>query len=322
MNRAGNLFEKICDIQNLHEAYYKASKNKRFTSGYINFRKDSETNLEKLRKSLVDGKYTHGQYRHFIITDPKQRLISAASFPDRVIHHAIMNVLEPVFERQFIFHTYACRKEKGTHAAVRYAFKCAGRSEFFLKLDVRKYFDSIDHTVLKQFLCRIIKDARCLELLFGVIDSYKIDFEGDSVGRKKGLPIGNLTSQFFANFYLSALDHFILEKLKPEGYVRYMDDMVIFGDSVKNLKNIFDEVDRFCLEKLALFLKIPVFGKTFRGVPFLGWRITKDRIFLLSKTKRRMKNRLKEIQKSFERGKITEEKAVERTKAVCAARVC
>ena len=322
MNRAGNLFEKICDIQNLHEAYYKASKNKRFTSGYINFRKDSETNLEKLRKSLVDGKYTHGQYRHFIITDPKQRLNSAASFPDRVIHHAIMNVLEPVFERQFIFHTYACRKEKGTHAAARYAFKCAGRSEFFLKLDVRKYFDSIDHTVLKQFLCRIIKDARCLELLFGVIDSYKIDFEGDSVGRKKGLPIGNLTSQFFANFYLSALDHFILEKLKPEGYVRYMDDMVIFGDSVKNLKNIFDEVDHFCLEKLALFLKIPVFGKTFRGVPFLGWRITKDRIFLLSKTKRRMKNRLKEIQKSFERGKITEEKAVERTKAVCAARVC
>ena len=171
-------------------------------------------------------------------------------------------------------------------------------------------------------MCRIIKDARCLELLFGVIDSYKIDFEGDSVGRKKGLPIGNLTSQFFANFYLSALDHFILEKLKPEGYVRYMDDMVIFGDSIKELKRIFDEVERFCLEKLALLLKVPVFGKTFFGVPFLGWRITTSRIFLLSKTKHRMKNRLKEIQKSFERGKITEEKAVERTKAVYAARVC
>ena len=139
--------------------------------------------------------------------------------------------------------------------------------------------------MLKQFLCRIIKDDRCLELLFGVIDSYNVDFKADSAARKKGLPIGNLTSQFFANFYLYALDH-------------------------------------FCLEKLALFLKIPVFGKTFRGVPFLGWRITKDRIFLLSKTKRRMKNRLKEIQKSFERGKITEEKAVERTKAVYAARVC
>ncbi len=156
--------------------------------------------------------------------------------------------------------------------------------------------------------------------MFGVIDSYKIDFEGDAAARKKGLPIGNLTSQFFANFYLSALDHFILEKLKPEGYVRYMDDMVIFGDSIKELKRIFDEVERFCLEKLTLFLKVPVFGKTFFGVPFLGWRITKDRIFLLSKTKRRMKNRLKEIQKAFKRGKITEEKAVERTKAVFAAR--
>lgn len=145
MKRFGNLFEKVCDIQNLHEAYYKASKNKRFTSGYINFRKNSETNLEKQRKTLIEGRYTHGQYRHFTITDPKQRLISAAPFADRVIHHAIMNVLEPVFERQFIFHTYACRKGKGTHAAARYAFKCARRSECFLKLDVRKYFDSIDH---------------------------------------------------------------------------------------------------------------------------------------------------------------------------------
>ena len=112
-------------------------------------------------------------------------------------------------------------------------------------------------------MCRIIKDARCLELLFGVIDSYKIDFEGDSVGRKKGLPIGNLTSQFFANFYLSALDHFILEKLKPEGYVRYMDDMVIFGDSIKELKRIFDEVERSCLEKVELFFKSPGIRKNF-----------------------------------------------------------
>ena len=104
--------------------------------------------------------------------------------------------------------------------------------------------------------------------------------------------------------------------------MRYMDDMVIFGDSIKELKRIFDEVERFCLEKLELFLKVPVFGKTFFGVPFLGWRITKDRIFLLSKAKRRMKNRLKEIQKAFERGKITEEKALERTEAVYAARVC
>ena len=136
------------------------------------------------------------KYIQFEIYDPKERMISVVPFPDRVMHHAIMNVLEPVFERQFIFHTYACRKGKGTHAAARYALKCAGHFEFFLKLDVRKYFDSIDHTVLKQLLCRIIKDARCLELLFGVIDSYKIDFEGDSVGRKKVFPSGTLPVSF------------------------------------------------------------------------------------------------------------------------------
>jgi retron-type reverse transcriptase len=130
--------------------------------------------------------------------------------------HAIINVLEGVFERLFIYHTYACRKGKGTHAAARYAFKCAERSTYFLKLDVRKYFDSIDHTVLKSLLCRIIKDTRCLELLFSVIDSYvSCHTAPDSASR--GLPIGNLTSQFFANLYLSPLDHFVLEQLKPEG---------------------------------------------------------------------------------------------------------
>ena len=285
MKRTASLFSQIVDYENLRLAWLKARKGKTSKKSVQNFSRNVNKNLQVIHDRMIASPPVLSKYIQFKIYDPKERMISVVPFPDRVIHHAIMNVLEPVFERQFIFHTYACRKGKGTHAAARYAFKCAGRSEFFLKLDVRKYFDSIDHTVLKQFLCRIIKDARCLELLFGVIDSYKIDFEGDSVGRKKGLPIGNLTSQFFANFYLSALDH-------------------------------------FCLEKLALFLKIPVFGKTFRGVPFLGWRITKDRIFLLSKTKRRMKNRLKEIQKSFERGKITEEKAVERTKAVYAARVC
>lgn len=285
MKRTASLFSQIVDYENLRLAWLKARKGKTSKKSVQNFSRNVNKNLQVIHDRMIASPPVLSKYIQFKIYDPKERMISVVPFPDRVIHHAIMNVLEPVFERQFIFHTYACRKGKGTHAAARYAFKCAGRSEFFLKLDVRKYFDSIDHTVLKQFLCRIIKDARCLELLFGVIDSYKIDFEGDSVGRKKGLPIGNLTSQFFANFYLSALDHFILEKL-------------------------------------ALFLKIPVFGKTFRGVPFLGWRITKDRIFLLSKTKRRMKNRLKEIQKAFERGKITEEKAVERTKAVYAARVC
>ncbi|MGN0731091.1 MAG: reverse transcriptase domain-containing protein [Treponema sp.] len=323
MKRAGKLFEKICCIQNLHEAYYKASKNKRLTAGYIDFRKNAEKNLASLRQSLLDGKYKHGKYRHFTITDPKQRLISAATFSDRVIHHAIMNVLEPVFERQFVFHTYACRKGKGTHAAARYAFKCAKKSTYFLKLDVKKYFDSIDHTILKQLLCRIIKDVRCLELLFCVIDSYKVPFCGDAASeREKGLPIGNLTSQFFANFYLSTLDHFVLEKLKPKAYVRYMDDIVIFEDSPLRLKQILKDVKVFCSEKLLLSLKMPVLGKCRNGVPFLGWKLSSKGIRILKKTQRRMKQKLFLIDAELVNGKISLEKACERAKSVYAARVC
>lgn len=319
MKRESNLFEKICNIQNLHESYYKASKGKRQSAEYLSFRQDAEKKLEELRQDLLQENYTAGAYRQFTIIDPKERIISAAPFKDRIIHHAIINVLEPVFERQFIYHTYACRKGKGTHAAARYAFKCAGHSAYFLKLDVRKYFDSIDHTVLKSLLCMIIKDRRCLELLFSVIDSYtSCHAVPDSASR--GLPIGNLTSQFFANQYLSPLDHFILEQLKPKGYVRYMDDMVLFADSLAELKGAFMEVEGFCCEKLNFLLKEPVFGKTIHGVPFLGWRITGRGIFLLGKTKLRMKKKLNQIQAECDGGKISDEKASERAMAVFAAR--
>lgn len=175
MKRATKLFDQICDIQNLHEAYYKASKSKRLSTEVMIFNQNYEQNLEKLRCSLIEGCYKHGKYRQFTIIDPKERIISAAPFADRIVHHAIINVLEPVFERQFIFHTYACRSGKGTHAAARYAFKKAKSCKYFLKLDVRKYFDSINHSILKNFLCRIIKDSCCLTLLFGVIDTYCVN---------------------------------------------------------------------------------------------------------------------------------------------------
>lgn len=313
MNRENNLFEKICSIQNLHESFYKASKGKRQSAEYLKFRQNAGKKLEELRQVLLQGIYTAGAYRQFTIIDPKERVISAAPFKDRIVHHAIINVLEPVFEKQFIYHTYACRKGKGTHAAARYAFKCAKKYQFFLKLDVRKYFDSIDHSVLKKILCRIIKDTRCLELLFSVIDSYETN-------KSCGLPIGNLTSQFFANLYLSSLDHFVLEQLKPKGYVRYMDDMVLFADSVAELKAAFTEIRCFCCERLNLLLKEPVFGKTRNGVSFLGWRITSNGIFLPGKTKRRMKKKLHEIQKDYNDGKISEEKMYERAMAVFASR--
>ena len=156
-----------------------------------------------------------------------------------------------------------------------------------------------------------------------MIDSYKVPFGGDAASeREKGLPIGNLTSQFFANFYLSLLDHFVLEKLKPKAYVRYMDDIVIFDDSLLRLKQIFNDVSVFCLEKLVLSLKIPVFGKCRNGVPFLGWKLSSKGIRILKKTQRRMKQKLFLIEAELAKGKISLEKACERAKSVYAARVC
>lgn len=313
MKRAKSLFNQIVSFENLRLAWLKARKGKTSKTAIKNFSHNVNTNLQLLHDRMISSPPLLSNYVQFKICDPKERIISVVPFSDRVIHHAIINVLEPVFERQFIFHTYACRKGKGTHAAARYAFKCAKRTTYFLKLDVRKYFDSIDHTVLKNLLSRIIKDSRCLELLFSVIDSYETN-------KSCGLPIGNLTSQFFANLYLSSLDHFVLEQLKPKGYVRYMDDMVIFADSVAELKAAFTEIRCFCCERLNLLLKEPVFGKTVHGVPFLGWRITSKGIFLLGKTKRRMKKKLHEIQKDYNDGKISEEKMCERAMAVFASR--
>lgn len=320
MKRAKSLFNQIVDYENLRLAWLKARKGKTAKKSVQNFSRNVNENLQIIRDRMILSPPVLSDYVQFKIFDPKERMISVVPFADRVIHHAIMNILEPVFERQFIFHTYACRKGKGTHAAARYAFKCAKSSAYFLKLDVKKYFDSIDHFVLKQLLCRIIKDSRCLSLLFSVIDSYKVSFEGGTSGREKGLPIGNLTSQFFANFYLSLLDHFVLEKLKPKAYVRYMDDIVIFDDSLLRLKQIFKDVSDFCSEKLVLSLKIPVFGKCRNGVPFLGWKLSSKGIRILKKTQRRMKQKLLLIEAEFSAGKISLDKAYKRAKSIFAAR--
>ncbi|MGN0739507.1 MAG: reverse transcriptase/maturase family protein [Treponema sp.] len=316
MKRAKSLFNQIACYENLRIAWLKARKGKTAKKSVQNFSKNVNENLFLIQQKIISNPPVLGDYVQFKISDPKERIISVVPFSDRVIHHAIMNVLEPVFERQFIFHTYACRKGKGTHAAARYAFKCAGRSAYFLKLDVKKYFDSIDHAVLKQMLCRIIKDRQCLSLLFCVIESYKVPCG------EKGLPIGNLTSQFFANYYLSPLDHFVLEKLKPRGYVRYMDDIVIFGDSLLSLKQIFKSVEIFCSEKLMLSLKMPVFGRCRNGVPFLGWKLSSQGIKILKKTKRRMSQKLSLVAEELSAGKITLEKTCERTKSIYASRVC
>jgi len=312
MKRQNNLFEKIVDYNNIRLAFLKAIRGNRSSPSGVNYSRNIDKNLSVLREKLLTLNCQWGGYTSFMITDPKLRTISTAPFEQRVMHHAIMNVLEPVMERPLVFHSYACRKGKGTHAAVRYAFDQCKTKPYFLKLDIRKYFDSIDHEVLKTQLRRLIKDRRVIILLDGIIDSYET-----TCGR--GVPIGNLTSQFFANMYLACLDHFVLEKLRPLAYCRYMDDFVLWASSHKQIKDMFIQVNEYANKELNLTIKLPVSGKTSCGLPFLGFLVKDKGIYLLQKSKRRVTERMTEITALLHQGNITEEKAAERVRSVFAA---
>jgi len=312
MKRVNYLFEQIVDYSNIRLAFLKALRGNRSSLSVISFCKNIDNNLFVIRNKLLSPHCPWGGYSSFLITDPKLRAISCAPFEQRIMHHAIMNILEPILERPLIHHTYACRKGKGTHAAVLYAFRQSKLNPWFLKLDIRKYFDSIDQQTLKTQLCRLIKDIRVIALLDGIIDSYKTK-------PSKGVPIGNLTSQFFANMYLSGLDHYVLEKLHADAYCRYMDDFVLWTSSQAKLKEMFVCVNEYVDKNLSLMLKKPVFGKSSNGLPFLGFLVKEKGIYLLQKSKRRVRERIEEITALLSCGTISEEKAAERARSVFAA---
>lgn len=307
MKRAKSLFNQIISYENVRLAWIKARRHKTSKNVVKNFSKNVIKNLLIVQKNLKSKPAILNSYTQFTIYEPKERIISVVPFVDRVMHHAIMNVLEPVFEKQFIYHTYACRKGKGSHKAIKYAFCKAKNCEYFLKLDVKKYFDNINHQILKQKISRIIKDKDCLSLLFNVIDSFSTE---------KGLPIGNLTSQFFANLYLSELDHFVLENLKPSGYCRYMDDFILFSNSKIDLKKMLNSIESFCLNNLLLTLKPYILGQCKDGIAFLGYKITCKDVDLLQKSKKRKKQKLRRINYEFENYFISETKYIERVKCL------
>ncbi len=231
-----NLFQKISSFENLLLAAHKAAKGKRENANVLNFFFKLEENLFQLGEELTRQSYRPGSYSTFRIYDPKPRMISAAPFRDRVVHHALINIIEPFFKRSFIFDSYANRVGKGTHKAIRRYQEFLRRYNFVLKCDIKKYFPSIDHEILKQLIRRTIFDQKTLWLLDTIIDGSNpqapiLDyFPRDELFtpfiRRKGLPIGNLTSQFFANVYLNPLDHFVKENLRCQGYLRYVDDCV------------------------------------------------------------------------------------------------
>lgn len=204
-----------------------------------------EHEVVALHHELRSGRYRPGPYHYFEIHEPKPRIVACAPFRDRVVHHAIVRVLEPLFEPRFIEDSYACRKARGVHAALRRAAGFTRGFAFALECDVRRYFASIDHEILLEQVARVVADARLLALLRQIVGSHADgeapDWRGpglfDGRFRRHGLPIGNLTSQFLANVYLSPLDHFVKHALRARGYVRYMDDFLLFANDRATLRS-------------------------------------------------------------------------------------
>ncbi|MDD3723585.1 MAG: RNA-directed DNA polymerase [Lutibacter sp.] len=287
MKRENNLISLIADPDNLRLAFWKARKAKDVKMEVAEFRKSLDKNLLTLRNELLLGNVQVGQYHYFTIYDPKEREICAASFRERVLHHALMNVCHANFEKYQIFVSYASRKGKGTYAAINRAKNYQRKYNWFLKLDVCKYFDSIDHCILKQLLAKRFKDVVLLNVFYNIIDSYETSTD-------KSLPIGNLTSQYFANHYLAVADHYLKEKLQIPAYVRYMDDMVIWSNDKNMLLKIGNEFQLFIETELNLRLKPFCLNSTDKGLPFLGYILFPKTILLNNNSRKRFKNKLKQ----------------------------
>ncbi len=304
MRRYGNLFEKVVSFENLLAAAKKAFRGKKDKARVARFYFDMETELLRIQEELLTGIYKPRPLRIFQIREPKVREIGASDFRDRVVHHALCNIIEPILERSFIHHSYACRTGKGTHSAVKQAQIFSRRYSYYLKCDIKKYFASIDHDILKESLARKFKDKKLIWLLNTIIDSAQSDQPG------KGVPIGSLTSQHFANLYLDRLDHYIKDSLRVKGYLRYMDDFILFGDEKAELHLLHSSIRAFLRDELELELKekATIIAPVDEGVPFLGFRIYLNLVRLKHENKKRALNTLKSRSTAFKAGKISEEK--------------
>jgi retron-type reverse transcriptase len=310
MKKIENIYEKICSVENLYAAASMAAKGRRYRDSTADFTFRLEAEISRLKRELEKGTYRHGAYRVFVIHDPKERLISAAPFRDRVVHHAVHDVIEPLLDRTFIYDSYACRKTKGTHKAVDRAQSFLRVNKFCLHCDVKKYFQSIDHGILKGVLARCIGDVKTLSLLDTIIDSSAYLADISAANRIAGLPIGNLTSQFFANLYLNELDYYVKFSLGRRYYLRYMDDFLVFGNDRAALEEIKDRIREFLRDKLNVALhegKSQVFN-TQRGIKFLGFRLYKDFRRLATGNVKRFKRRLKRFRYLLEKGEADREK--------------
>lgn len=297
MKRKGNLYEKVCSLENLMLADEKARKGKLRSHGVLKHDKNREANIIKLREALLNQTFRTSKYDVFIIKEPKEREIYRLPyFPDRIVHHAVMNVLEPIWVSIFTEDTYSCIKNKGIHAAAKKVKKALRESpentKYCLKIDVRKFYPSINHDILKATIRRKIKDKKLLWLLDEIIDS------------AQGVPIGNYLSQYFANLYLAYFDHWIKEVKKVKYYFRYADDIVILSSGKPELHSLLKDIREYFADiKLEVKKNWQVFPVDSRGIDFVGYVFFHSHTRMRKSIKQRFCRRIKRLNK---RTNITE----------------
>lgn len=325
-----NLYEKICSFKNLHKAFKKAKKTKSKKDYVIKFESNIMQNLLQLKHELETQSYKTKPLKTFVIRDPKTRVISASDFRDRIVHHAICNIIEPIFERTFIHDSYANRKNKGTHKALQrfdyFKSKITKNGRlvkdpksnnmiigYALKCDIKQYFASVDHEIIIQLIKKKIKDKKLLWLITLIIKNHATKEPG------KGMPIGNLTSQYFANIYLNQLDYFVKQKLKAKYYIRYLDDFIILDRSKQKLDGYKKQISQFLktikLEPHPDKSKIIPLHK---GINLLGFRIFYHNKLLKKSNIRLIEYRVKNFKKLHNSGQLPKNKIAESIQSWCA----
>ncbi len=299
MKRVGGLYEQILERDNLVVAFYRAMRGKRYRAEVRQFQEDLHDWIAEVPRRISEGIFPFGRFRQFIIRDPKERIITAPCFEERVLHHAIMNVCDPVLDRWLIDDTFACRVGRGREAAVERAMRFCRQHSWCLKLDVRKYFDSIGHDRLLRMLARRFKDPRLHVFFTQIVRSFR-----KSLGH--GLPIGSLMSQHFANFYLGWFDRYVKEKLHVRGYVRYMDDMLLWSDDRRELQSTHNRCEQFLSDELGLVFKPAQVRRVESGISFLGCRLFRTHVELNRRSKQRWRTRVLFLEKAYRLGLLSD----------------
>ena len=332
------MFSSICDLEQLVNSYYLTRRGKRDKPRICEFDFSLESNLVKLKYLLNSGNYIPSPYAHFTIYDPKTRQVAAPAFLDRILQHSLVSTIEPSFEKRFIFDSYACRKGRGTHFGAKrvkkflMAARCINGDDkeiYVLQCDIQKFFQSISWDVLLSLIGRVVKCQKTLDLIQKIVTTHEkttgevggelsqlslfstviTELPAVSVDKRKGLPIGNLTSQLFANIYLNELDYFVKEILRERWYARYMDDFLIIHPDKNHLWEVKEKIRTFLKDALDLQLhpKKVAIKNVKEGVPFVGYRIFYDHMLVRGSTLRRIQKKYHKRIKLFRKGLISQD---------------